>query len=104
MIRSQETCLSGTTTLFEVEREGPGIFSIGLQHRTGGTHATTDRGESPSPTPSFARPGERIRSKARELESPESPAGGAVHPATGHGPDRHRGQSHRPLVGSRLRP
>jgi hypothetical protein len=31
MIRSQETCLSGTTTLFEAEREVPGIFSIGLQ-------------------------------------------------------------------------
>jgi hypothetical protein len=26
MIRSQETCLSGTTTLFEAEREVPGIF------------------------------------------------------------------------------
>jgi len=26
MIQSQETCLSGTTTLFEAEREVPGIF------------------------------------------------------------------------------
>jgi len=30
-IRSQETCLSGITTLFEAEREVPGIFTIGLQ-------------------------------------------------------------------------
>jgi len=30
-IRSQETCLSGTTTLFEAEREVLGIFTIGLQ-------------------------------------------------------------------------
>jgi hypothetical protein len=57
MIRSQETCLSGTTTLFEAEREVPGIFSIGLQQRSGGTHATTYRGESPRPTTSLARTG-----------------------------------------------
>jgi len=31
MIRSQETCLSGTTTLFEAEREVPGIFFASIR-------------------------------------------------------------------------
>src|SRR5438132_3475730 len=98
MIRSQETCLSGTTTLFEAEREVPGIFSIGLQHRSGGTHATTYRGESPRPIATPARIGERIRSNARELQCPASPAMAAVLPTTGQRPDRRWRQSHRPVI------
>src|SRR2546430_10898793 len=103
MIRSQETCLSGTTTLFEAEREVPGIFSIGLQYRSGGTHATTYRGESPRPTPFPSRVTERVRSNDHELQCAVSPAMVAVHPATGERPDRQWRQSHRPVIGSRDR-